>query len=85
MDSIEPNQSSNTLDLTSSPLLPAAQRWSHDPETSKWFLHERSNRLLHDGFKARITFQTALNRIQTDFQIEPGSRYPYDPLPHCKG
>jgi hypothetical protein len=55
MDSNESNQLLNELDPTNSALLPAAQPWGHDPETSKWFLQERSCRLRRDPYQVRIT------------------------------
>jgi hypothetical protein len=64
MDSIEPNQLSNTLDLTSSTLLPVTQRWSHDPEISRWFAYERTHRQRNDPFKVRIILKAVYNRIE---------------------
>src|SRR6266487_5727729 len=73
MDSIKSNQLSNKLDLTSSALLPAALPWGHDPETSKWFLYERSSRLRRDPYQVHSILKLVSNRIQTEYGIEPSS------------
>ncbi len=85
MDSIKSNQLSNKLDLTSSALLPAALPWGHDPETSKWFLYERSSRLRRDPYQVHSILKLVSNRIQTEYGIEPSSDWAYNPLPYCKG
>lgn len=70
MDSNESNQLTGELDLTGGTLLPTGTPWSHDPETSKWFLQERSSRLRRDTYQVHSILYITYNHLETDREIE---------------